>query len=67
MNLKSHTLFEENIFRKCVGDRHTTRNTLDIKPGQIILVRRGLHDIEAALIVSLASQVTKQNNCILIP
>ena len=51
-------LFRENIFRRCVGDRDTTRNTLDIKPGQIILVRRGLEDLEAALIVSLISQNT---------
>lgn len=52
-------LFKKNVFRKCVGDRTTTRNTLDIKPGQTILVRRGLEKLETEILVSLVSQNTK--------
>jgi hypothetical protein len=58
MERMNQTLFNENIFRKCKGDRETTRNTLDIKPGQIILVRRGLKEFETKILVSMISQNT---------
>lgn len=55
-------LFNKNVFRKCVGDRATTRNTLDIKPGQIILVRRGLGEFDTEILVSFISSKTSKFN-----
>lgn len=51
-------LFKKNVFRKCIGDRKTTRNVLDIKSGQIILVRRGLQKLETEILVSMISKNT---------
>jgi len=51
-------LYLKNIFRKCVGDMETTRNNLDIKKGQIILVRRGLGVNETEKLVSFISKIT---------
>ncbi len=53
-------LYKENIFRKCIGDRDTTRNVLDTQAGQIILVRRGLKPIETNLLVSMILQKTEK-------
>lgn len=55
-------LFNKNIFRKCIGSRVITRNTLDIKPGQIILVRRGLGEFDTEILVSFISQKTSKLN-----
>jgi len=57
-----NSLYEQNIFRKCVGDRTTTRNVLDIKQGQIILVRRGLMNEEMLSLVSFISLNTYLDN-----
>ena len=55
--MQTDNLYLKNIFRKCVGDRETTRNNLDIKKGQIILVRRGMGN-ETEKLVSFISKIT---------
>lgn len=55
--MKNQYLYSENIFRKCVGDRQTTRNNLDIKKGQVILIRRGMGN-ETEKLVSFISKMT---------
>ncbi len=48
-----------NIYRKCDGNRQTTRNVLDIKKNQIILVKRGMREGDAEKVVSMISFLTR--------